>query len=167
MTAPATGSADLGAAGPRVRAAVRADLPQVAVPAAEHAAYERAAPPAEGLAELLAAELFERAEPRLSCLVAELPGGVLAGYATCTEEFSTWQGRAHLHLDCLYLRDEHRGLGLGGLVIGAVVAEAGARGLAEVQWNTPVWNEGAIRFHDRLGATRKEKQRYSLAVPQA
>ncbi|WP_033823899.1 GNAT family N-acetyltransferase, partial [Kitasatospora sp. MBT63] len=70
-------------------------------------------------------------------------------------------------LDCLYLRDEHRGLGLGGLVIGAVVAEAGARGPAEVQWNTPVRNEGAIRFYDRLGATRKEKQRYSLAVPQA
>ncbi|MFJ1702325.1 GNAT family N-acetyltransferase [Kitasatospora sp. NPDC088346] len=149
---------------PRVRPAVRADLPGVVVLAAEHAAYERAPAPADGLAELLAGELFERAEPRLSCLVAELPGGALAGYATCTEEFGTWQGRPYLHLDCLYLRDEHRGLGLGARLVDAVLAEARARGLDEVQWNTPAWNEGAIRFYDRLGAARKEKQRYSLAV---
>ncbi|WP_371496475.1 GNAT family N-acetyltransferase [Kitasatospora sp. NBC_00374] len=152
---------------PRVRPAVPADLPAVAVLAAEHAAYERAAPPADALAQLLVGELFERAEPRLSCLVAELPGGALAGYATCTEEFSTWQGRPYLHLDCLYLRDEHRGLGLGARLIDAVLAEARARQLDEVQWNTPAWNEGAIRFYDRLGATRKEKQRYSLAVEPA
>ncbi|MFI6444250.1 GNAT family N-acetyltransferase [Kitasatospora sp. NPDC050543] len=147
-----------------VRQAVPADLAEVEVLAGEHAAYERAAPPAEGLAALLAAELFERAEPRLGCLVAELPGGGLAGYATCTTEFSTWEGRPYLHLDCLYLREEHRGLGLGAELMAAVLAEARARGLRQVQWNTPVWNEGAIRFYDRLGATRKEKQRYSLAV---
>ncbi|GAA0686108.1 hypothetical protein GCM10010193_44960 [Kitasatospora atroaurantiaca] len=149
----------------QVRRAVRGDLAEVAALAAEHAAYEQAAPPAAGLAGLLAAELFDRPQPRLSCLVAELPGGALAGYASFTTEFSTWQGRPYLHLDCLYLRDEHRGLGLGRHLVDAVVAEAKALGLDEVQWNTPAWNEGAIRFYDRLGAVRREKMRYTLSTP--
>jgi ribosomal protein S18 acetylase RimI-like enzyme len=40
---------------------------------------------------------------------------------------------------------------------------ARAQGCEALQWQTPVWNEGAIRFYDRLGATRLAKQRYTLA----
>jgi ribosomal protein S18 acetylase RimI-like enzyme len=149
-----------------VRHATRADLAQVAALAAEHAAYEKAGPPAIDLAERLEVALFAGERPRLRCLVAELPDGVLAGYATCAPEFETWQGREYLHLDCLYLRDEHRGLGLGARLVDAVIAEAVTLGLAEVQWNTPAWNEGAIRFYDRIGATRREKMRYILQIPQ-
>lgn len=149
----------------RVRPAVRADLPRVAELAAQHAAYERAAPPAADLAERLAVLLFDTPRPRLRCLVAELPGGEVAGYATCAPELSTWEAREYLHLDCLFLAPDHRGGGLGALLVDAVVAEARALGLTEVQWQTPVWNEGAARFYDRLGARAKEKLRYSLAVP--
>ena len=143
--------------GPVVRHALAADLPHVAELAAEHAAYEKAALPAKDLAERLADTLFGRPQPLLLCLVAELPGGELAGYATCAPEFATWQGRRYLHLDCLFLRAEHRGQGLGALLFEAILAEAGALGLEEVQWNTPAWNAGAIRFYDRLGATGVEK----------
>ncbi|MBF8185275.1 GNAT family N-acetyltransferase [Nonomuraea sp. K274] len=90
--------------------------------------------------------------------------GQLAGYATCAPEFATWRGRTYLHLDCLYLRADHRGQGLGGLLFEAVVAEARALGVEEVQWNTPAWNTGAIRFYDRLGATGVEKMRYTLRM---
>ncbi|MFE2267019.1 GNAT family N-acetyltransferase [Streptomyces griseosporeus] len=152
------------AGAPRVRHAGPADLPRVAELAAQHAAYERAAPPAPGLAERLHTLLFGTPEPRLRCLVAELPGGELAGYATCAPELSTWEGRAYLHMDCLFLAPGHRGLGLGPLLVEAVVAEARAQGLTEVQWQTPAWNEGAVRFYDRLGARAKEKLRYSLSV---
>jgi hypothetical protein len=33
-----------------------------------------------------------------------------------------------------------------------------------VQWQTPAWNEGAIRFYDRIGAVSKEKLRFFLPV---
>lgn len=64
-------------------------------------------------------------------------------------------------MDCLYLAEAARGHGLGALLMAAVRAEAAALDLAEIQWQTPPWNDGAIRFYDRLGATSKEKRRYS------
>jgi RimJ/RimL family protein N-acetyltransferase len=45
-----------------------------------------------------------------------------------------------------------------------VTAEARALGLTEVQWQTPSWNEGAIRFYDRLGARARAKTRFTLTV---
>ncbi|OKK06402.1 acetyltransferase [Streptomyces sp. CB03234] len=149
-----------------IRHARPADLPRVAELAAEHAAYEKAAPPAPGLADRLAALLFATEAPRLRCLVAERPGdGHLVGYATCAPELSTWDGREYLHLDCLFLEAGQRGLGAGPMLMNAVIAEAHALGLTQVQWQTPAWNEGAIRFYDRLGAQAKEKLRYTLSVP--
>ncbi|MEV1082730.1 GNAT family N-acetyltransferase [Streptomyces sp. NPDC050211] len=148
----------------RVRSAEPADLQRVAELAAQHAAYERAAPPVPDLAVRLAGLLFGTPTPRLRCLVAELPGGELVGYATCAPEISTWDGSEYLHMDCLFLAPGHRGLGLGPLLMDAVVDEARRLGITEVQWQTPAWNEGAVRFYDRLGARAKEKLRYSLQV---
>ncbi|MFF4659221.1 GNAT family N-acetyltransferase [Streptomyces sp. NPDC001381] len=149
---------------PVVRHAERADLPRVAELAAQHARYEKAAPPAPGLADRLAVLLFDTPAPRLRCLVAELPGGEIAGYATCAPELSTWDGGEYLHLDCLFLAPGHRGLGLGARLMDAVFEQARALGLPEVQWQTPAWNEGAIRFYDRLGARGQDKRRFSLPV---
>lgn len=67
-------------------------------------------------------------------------------------------------MDCLFLAADHRGGGLGALLVEAVVAEARRLGLEEVQWQTPAWNEGAVRFYHRLGARAREKLRFSLAV---
>ncbi|MGW2302527.1 N-acetyltransferase family protein [Streptomyces sp. NPDC001809] len=145
-----------------VRHARPEDLPRVVELIAEHAAYEKAAPPAPGLEERLAGLLFGPAPARLRCLVAPLPDGTLAGYATCAPELSTWDGTEYLHMDCLYLTASSRGHGLGPLLMTAVRAEAADLGLTKIQWQTPAWNEGAIRFYDRLGATPKEKLRYSL-----
>lgn len=150
---------------PRVRHARRADLPRIVELAAEHAAYEQASPPVPDLAERLDALLFGTPAPRLRCLLAELPGGEVVGYASCSPELSTWQGQEYLHLDCLFLLPAARGSGLGVLLMDAVAAQARQLGITEVQWQTPDWNEGAIRFYDRLGARARTKQRYSLTVP--
>ncbi|SES20289.1 Ribosomal protein S18 acetylase RimI [Streptomyces sp. yr375] len=150
---------------PNVRHARPDDLPRIAELVAEHAAYEQASPPAPDLAHRLEALLFATPTPRLRCLVAELPDGEVVGYATCAPEVSTWEGREFLHMDCLFLNSDSRGSGLGALLMNAVTAEARNLGLTEIQWQTPVWNKGAIRFYDRLGANAKEKIRYSLTVP--
>ncbi|MET8507052.1 GNAT family N-acetyltransferase [Streptomyces sp. NPDC004787] len=144
-----------------VRPARPEDLPRVAELAAEHAAYEKAAPPRPDLAEALGPLLFGAPEPRLRCLVAELPDGSLAGYATCAPEVSTWAAAEYLHMDCLYLTESARGHGLGALLMSAVRAEARALGLAHVEWQTPDWNTSAMRFYARLGATPKPKARYT------
>ncbi|MGB8941966.1 MAG: HAD-IA family hydrolase [Streptomyces sp.] len=149
---------------PLVRHARPADLPRIVELVAEHAAYEKGAPPAPGLEQRLHSLLFEVPDPRLCCLVAELPGGDVVGYATCAPEISTWDGAEYLHMDCLFLRDGHRGLGLGERLTDAVAEQARALGLTEVQWQTPAWNEGAIRFYGRIGAEAKEKLRFAWQV---
>ncbi|MGW0601910.1 N-acetyltransferase family protein [Streptomyces sp. NPDC002776] len=148
----------------RVRHARPADLPGIAALAAEHAAYEKAVEPPADLPQRLEKLLFGQADPpRLSVFVAEL-GDDLVGYASCAPEVSTWDGDEYLHMDCLFLRSGHRGLGIGPMLMAAVVADARTRGLDRIQWQTPSWNTDAIRFYDRLGARATEKLRYSLLL---
>lgn len=63
----------------RVRQARPADLPRVAQLAAEHAEYERAAPPIPDLADRLHRLLFATTAPRLHCFVAECADGEVVG----------------------------------------------------------------------------------------
>ncbi|WP_319462673.1 GNAT family N-acetyltransferase [Micromonospora sp. RTP1Z1] len=144
----------------RIRPATPADLPNLVNLCAAHAAYERSGPVAADLSDRLRKALFG-AEPRLGCLVLETIDGRLAGYATFSREFSTWSGGEYLHLDCLFLTEEHRGGGWGRRLFQAVVLRAGC---GQMQWQTPAWNDGARRFYGRLGAHGSAKIRYTLEV---
>ena len=92
-----------------VRPVSRQDLAALVVLCGEHAVYERAVHASAGMAEGLARALFAT-PPRLHAWVAEA-GGELLGYATATTEFSTWQAREFLHMDCLFVREGRRGDG--------------------------------------------------------
>jgi ribosomal protein S18 acetylase RimI-like enzyme len=93
-------------------------------------------------------------------------GSDAVGYASVTTELSTWTGDVLGHLECLFVAEAHRGAGLGRLLIDAAVEEARSRGLRELRWQTPEWNTSAIRFYDRLGATRETKERFALRIAQ-
>jgi GNAT superfamily N-acetyltransferase len=147
-------------AGWAVRPAGVADAPALARLCAAHAAYERLPRPPEGLAERLADAMDAG---RLSAWLGLLRAKAV-GYASATPDFSTLAGAPFLHLDCLYLEPAARGLGLGVELMAVVARHARALGCAQLQWQTPVWNTDAIRFYDRQGATRLEKQRYTLAL---
>lgn len=148
-----------GGTGAIVRPFLPPDLPAVLDLCAEHAAYERSvfdrASCAAGLATALSA-----ASPRLLCRVAE--GDGIVGYATATIDFSTWRAREFLHMDCLYVRAAQRGAGIGARLLAALRDEARARGIDEMQWQTPDWNAGAARFYRRLGASESTRLRYRL-----
>ncbi|MFD3803965.1 GNAT family N-acetyltransferase [Streptomyces sp. NPDC058611] len=149
---------------PVVRRARPADLPRLVELVHEHVAYERAAPRPPGLAERLGPLLFAEGA-RLWVLLAGTPGGEVAGYAACSAEFAFWDARSYLHMDCLYLAEDARGHGLGAALMDGVAGLADELGLDEVQWQTPEWNEGAVRFYDRLGATGAPKRRYTWTPP--
>lgn len=126
---------------------------------AAHAAYEQIPYQPEGHAERLAQGLCTG---RIAAWLGMLDG-VPVGYASATHDYSTLSGQPFLHLDCLYLEPAARGLGLGPALMETVFRHARSLGCEAVQWQTPVWNEGAIRFYDRLGARRLAKQRYTYA----
>ncbi len=136
------------------------DLDELVDLCREHAAYERAAfveraDHARALGALLAAE---------DAFAWVVEGtGELAGFATAFLERSTWDAARFLHMDCLYLRPAYRGRGLGRRLMGEVARTARERGAVNLQWQTPVWNEGAVRFYRRLGGGDAEKQRFTVA----
>lgn len=141
-----------------VRPASADDAPALALLCAAHAAYEQIPFDAAGHAQRLAAAL---AAGRLQAWLA-LKAGQAVGYASATQDYATLAARPFVHLDCLYLTPEARGQGLGQALMDAVVQAARSLGCTQLQWQTPVWNEAALRFYDRLGATRLSKQRYTL-----
>lgn len=88
----------------------------------------------------------------------------LIGYATATIDFSTWRGAHFVHMDCLYVQQLWRGSSIGNQLINAIKAFAMAHQLCEIQWQTPLWNERAAKFYQRLGAEESIKRRFKLCT---
>lgn len=86
------------------------------------------------------------------------------GYAALTLDYALWSGALFSHLDCLFIRPEQRGNGLGTALVHAVADAARSGGAARLEWQTPVWNERAAAFYNRLGATGQEKRRFTLPL---
>lgn len=137
-------------------------MPELVTLIREHAEYERAAPPNAELPVRLLDVLFAR-NPRLHALVVETADGIV-GYSTYSLQYETWKGEPYMDMDCLYLQASARGSGLGGRLMSELQLIARRLGVREIRWQTPDWNDGAIRFYDRLGARRSTKERYVLGL---
>jgi GNAT superfamily N-acetyltransferase len=146
----------------RIRLCEERDLPVLIELCAKHAAYEQADYDAQNKEKLLKVALFGD-KPQLYCLVAEADEDIV-GYASFTFDYSTWSAASFLHLDCLFLDECYRGYGIGEAMILRIKEIAQAHGCINVQWQTPVFNERAIRFYKRIGGQSKDKVRFTMAV---
>ena len=146
---------------PNIRFIKPTDLDELIALCKEHAEYEKSDFQAAGKKESLSKHLFAQA-PTLYCLVVELDSKIIA-YATFMKQFSTWDGEFYLYMDCLFLNEDSRGLGLGEQVMSRIKSEAVKLGCDLIQWQTPDFNDGAIRFYNRIGARSKTKERFFLS----
>lgn len=144
----------------RIRPATGADAKAMLPLICSHAAYEQGR---ASVSEAALRSVLDGTPAVLAAWVA-IHDGELVGYASATVDFSTWTGRPFLHLDCLFVQDSCRGLGVGTKLLAAVRIHAAERQLGEIQWQTPDWNEGAIRFYRREGASFLPKTRFFLPV---
>src|SRR5262249_42789512 len=85
-------------------------------------------------------------------LIAEAPGGEAIGFALFCHNFSTFLGRPGIYLEDLFVRQEHRGAGVGRALLAHLARLAAARGCGRLEWAVLDWNEAAIRFYRGLGA---------------
>jgi GNAT superfamily N-acetyltransferase len=143
-----------------IRNCVRDDLQRLIELCSKHAAYEHAVYFPEGKAERLASALFCDVPP-LHCWVVETEGRVV-GYCSFTFDYSTWDAAPFLHMDCLYLEDTFRGLGIGSAIIKKLRELAVEKKCINVQWQTPVENRSGILFYEKIGAVAKSKMRFHL-----
>ena len=85
------------------------------------------------------------------------PGWQVAGMAVWYVTFSTWRGRHGIWLEDLFVRPEHRGLGIGRGLLQALAAECVERGLPRLEWWVLDWNTPAHGFYRSLGASPQDE----------
>ena len=90
--------------------------------------------------------------PAAEAVVAEVEGAIV-GFALFFTNFSTFLGKPGIYLEDLYIQPPHRGQGLGEALLQHLAALALERGCGRFEWCVLDWNEHAIRFYERMGAT--------------
>jgi len=141
-----------------IRFAKKEDIEQIVDLCEAHAHYEKATYSKHGKAALLLEYLFSQQEV-VYCLVVEEQAHIV-GYATFMKQFSTWSASHYLYLDCLFLADSTRGKGIGKQLMEKLQEIAIQKKCSSIEWQTPTFNESAIRFYDKLGAISKSKERF-------
>jgi len=88
-------------------------------------------------------------ERRFEVLLAERDQ-VVEGFALIFPNYSTWEGRAGIYIEDLFVREQARGLGLGRLLLTAIARLALERGCRRVDLNVLDWNPTRAFYH-RIG----------------
>ena len=133
-----------------IRAAERADVPQILAFIKALAKYEREPDAVIATEEGLLRDGFGP-NPYYHCLIAEHDESP-AGFALFFYNYSTWMGRPGIYLEDLYVAPEFRGLGIGKSLLKQVAAIAVAKGCRRLQWEVLDWNTPAIDFYRAMGA---------------
>jgi GNAT superfamily N-acetyltransferase len=134
-----------------IRAAEPADTGAILALMRELAEFEKLTHLFVETQESLREALFG-ARPAAEALVAERDGRVV-GYAVFFQNFSTFLSRRGLYLEDLYVQPALRGSGLGTALLRRVAAIAEERGCGRFEWSVLDWNQRAIDFYTKMGAT--------------
>jgi len=134
-----------------IRAATPADVAGLLALMRELAEFEKLTHLFVATEAGLADALFG-ARASAEALVAD-DGGQLVGYALFFHNFSTFLGRRGLYLEDLYVRPSQRGSGLGTAMLRKLAALAVERGCGRFEWTVLDWNQPAIGFYEKMGAT--------------
>jgi GNAT superfamily N-acetyltransferase len=113
--------------------------------------YERAPDQVVGTPEMLRQWLFGD-RPAAEALIGEVDGQP-AGFALFHGTFSTWECQPGLWLEDLFVLPDFRRHGVGGRLLASVARVAVDRGYTRVGWTALDWNEPALSFYRKIGAT--------------
>jgi GNAT superfamily N-acetyltransferase len=105
-------------------------------------------------------------QPKFRALIAEWDVRA-AGYALFFGFYSTWEGRPGLFLEDLFVRQAFRGKGIGKALLAKVAGIARRENCYGVRWEVLDWNQPAIGFYKRLGATFLDQWKSVLLTGEA
>lgn len=116
----------------------------------ELAIYEKLRSDVTATPEILMESLFVKRQAEV--IIAE-EGGIALGFALYFHNFSTFKGRACLYLEDIFVKEEHRGRGIGKILFKRLAQIAVERGCERFDWAVLDWNQPSIKFYKGLGAT--------------
>lgn len=138
-----------------IRPAQSGDEVQLLALIHELAVYERLADEVVATPDLLGQSLF--GEQAVAEAVLVECSGEIVGFALFFRNFSTFVGRPGLYLEDLYVRESHRGRGIGKALLLHLAGIARERGYGRMEWSVLDWNQPAIDFYRSLGACPMEE----------
>ncbi len=106
------------------------------------------------------------ASPKFRAVIAEWEGHPV-GYAVFFEFYSSFQGRAGLFLDDLYVRPASRKHGIGTALIKHVAGIAWREKYFCMRWEVLDWNKQAIEFYNNLGAVFLDEWKPAILIGDA
>ena len=149
---PGGGGSTAGGTGRvRIRAAREDDADLIFSLIVALAEYEQAPEQVVGSPELLRRWLFGES-PAAEAVIAEVEGEP-AGFALFHGTFSTWECQPGLWLEDLFVLPAYRRDGVGGKLLAHVARVAVDRGYTRLGWAALDWNEMALSFYRKLGAS--------------
>jgi len=134
-----------------VRPATPADVPQIFALIGALAEYEKLTHTVNNSQTALAEHLFGPT-PYAESLVADV-AGQLVGFALFFTNYSTFLTQPGLYLEDLFVLPAYRRQGIGTAFFQAIAQLVLERGYGRFEWSVLDWNQPAIAFYERLGAT--------------
>lgn len=139
-----------------LRAAEPRDVPAIVGLIEELAEFENLTHLLQLTADKLHPHLFGD-KPVVEALVGEVDDGSgvreVVAFALFFTNFSTFLAKPGLYLEDLYVRPAHRRSGLGKTLLSRLAAIAAERDYGRFEWTVLDWNEDAIRFYEKMGAS--------------
>lgn len=133
-----------------IRKGTKEDLPRVLELIRELATFERAPEEVINTVERMEQDGFGP-NPVYGFFVAENENGIV-GLALYYWRYSTWKGR-RIWLEDIIVTESERGKGLGKLLFDRMVEFCVTEGSEGMMWQVLDWNQPAIDFYKRYGAT--------------
>jgi len=134
-----------------LRAAEPGDVDAIVELIRELAEFEKLTHLLQVTPDRLRPQLFG-ARPAAEAMVAQVDGRVVA-FALFFTNFSTFLAQPGLYLEDLYVKPDFRGRGIGEALLNRLGRLAVERNHGRFEWSVLDWNESAIRFYQRMGAT--------------
>jgi GNAT superfamily N-acetyltransferase len=148
-----------------IRFATASDGPELAKLIHELAEYDKLSDETVVTEEDVVRDGFG-AHPKFRALIAEW-NGQIAGYSVFFDFYSTFQGRAGLFLDDIFVRPQFRKLGIGKALLAHVAKVAWDEEYFCMRCEMLEWNKPAIDFYDKLGAVFLEEWKSALLIGDA
>jgi len=139
----------------QIRPAAAGDAAQIVRFIADLAAYEKLSHEANATEADIVRDLFGD-NPKVFCEIAEWDGQPV-GFALWFYTYSTFQGRAGIWLEDLYVDPALRGKGVGKALLVNLARRCVAEGLGRFEWWVLDWNAPSIDFYKSQGGVMQDE----------
>lgn len=132
------------------RVAQKSDVPLILHFIKELAAYEKLSHEVVATERDISESLFGD-DPKAFCILAECDDEP-SGFALCFYNYSTFQGKAGIYIEDIYVDPAQRGKGIGKGFFRLLARKAKDENCGRIQWWVLDWNDPSIEFYKSMGA---------------